>query len=71
MIRLHDLRHTHGTLVIAAGVPAKVVSERRGQPTPTFTIETYQHVLPGLQAEGERMFDRLILRAFYRASRRR
>jgi integrase len=47
VIRLHDLRHTHGTLLIKAGVPVKVVSERLGHATPAFTINTYQHVLPG------------------------
>lgn len=34
IIRLHDLRHTHGTVLIAAGVPVKVVSERLGHATP-------------------------------------
>ena len=33
IIRLHDLRHTHATLLIDAGVPAKVVSERLGHST--------------------------------------
>lgn len=61
MIRLHDLRHTHGTLLIAAGVPVKVVSERLGHATPTFTIETYQHVLPGMQADAARVFEQLIV----------
>ncbi|MDP9440909.1 MAG: tyrosine-type recombinase/integrase [Actinomycetota bacterium] len=55
-----DLRHTHGTLLIAAGVPVKVVSERLGHATPTFTIETYQHVLPGMQADAARVFEALI-----------
>jgi integrase len=52
VIRLHDLRHTRGTLLLAAGVPVKVVSERLGHASPTFTIETYQHVLPGMQAHA-------------------
>src|SRR5436305_92726 len=30
IIRLHDVRHTHASLLIAAGVPVKVVSERLG-----------------------------------------
>jgi integrase len=60
-IRLHDLRHTHGTLLIAAGVPVKVVSERLGHATPPFTIETYQHVLPGMQADAARVFEQLIV----------
>jgi integrase len=52
VIRLHDLHHTHGTLLIAAGAPVKVVSERLGHATPVFTIDTYQHVLPGMQADA-------------------
>lgn len=48
-IRLHDLRHTHATLMLAAGVPVKVVSERLGHSTPAFTMAVYQHVLPGDQ----------------------
>ena len=59
-IRLHDVRHTHGTLLIKAGVPVKVVSERLGHANPVFTIDTYQHVLPGMQAEAARIFEKLI-----------
>lgn len=33
-IRLHDLRHTHATIAIRAGVPVKVISERLGHETP-------------------------------------
>ena len=59
-IRLHDIRHTHGTLLIKNGVPVKVVSERLGHANPAFTIDTYQHVLPGMQAEAARVFETLI-----------
>ena len=51
-IRLHDLRHTHATLLLAAGVPVKVVSERLGHSTVAFTMEVYQHVLPGDQRDA-------------------
>jgi len=51
-IRLHDLRHTHATLLLAAGVPVKVVSERLGHSTQAFTMTVYQHVLPGMQREA-------------------
>jgi integrase len=61
VIRLHDLRHTHGTLLIAAGVPVKVVSERLGHGHPAFTIDTYQHVLPGMQATAARVFEQLVM----------
>ncbi len=51
-IRLHDIRHTHGTLLIKAGVLVKVVPERLGHGNQAFTIDTYQHVFPGMQAEA-------------------
>jgi integrase len=51
-IRLHDLRHTHATLAIRAGVSPKVISERLGHHTPEFTMHQYAHVLPGMQAEA-------------------
>ena len=57
VIRLHDLRHTHGTLLIKDRVPVKVVSERLGHANIAFTIETYQHVLPGMQADAARTFE--------------
>lgn len=59
-IHLHGLRHTHATLLIKAGVPVKVVSERLGHRTTAFTIETYQHVLPGMQAEAAHVFETLV-----------
>jgi integrase len=51
-IRLHDLRHTHATLAIRAGVAPKVISERLGHHTPEFTMHQYAHVMPGMQAEA-------------------
>jgi integrase len=60
VIRFHDLRHTHATLLIKEGVPVKVVSERLGHATTAFTIETYQHVLPGMQAGAAKLFAGLI-----------
>ena len=60
VIRFHDLRHTHATLLIKEGVPVKVVSERLGHATTAFTIETYQHVLPGMQAEAASLFAGLV-----------
>jgi integrase len=59
-VRFHDLRHTHATLLLKAGVPIKVVSERLGHSTPGFTMATYQHVLPGMQAEAAALFGKLL-----------
>ena len=59
-LRLHDLRHTHASLLLKERVPIKVVSERLGHATPGFTMATYQHVLPGMQADAARVFANLI-----------
>lgn len=58
-IRVHDLRHTHGSLLIKEGVPVKVVSERLGHANIAFTMQTYQHVLPGMQADAARTYEHL------------
>jgi integrase len=47
-IRLHDLRHTHATLALKAGVHPKVVSERLGHATVGITLDLYSHVVPSL-----------------------
>jgi hypothetical protein len=44
-IRFHDLRHTHATMGLRAGVPVKVMSERLGHSTPVFTLQQYAHVV--------------------------
>ena len=55
-ISLHGLRHTHATLMLQAGVPVKVVSERLGHADPAFTLRIYQHVLSGMQAQAAAAF---------------
>lgn len=51
-IRLHDLRHTHATLSLQAGVHVKIVSERLGHSSVTITLDTYSHAIPGLQRDA-------------------
>jgi integrase len=51
-IRLHDLRHTHASHLLLAGVNVKVVSERLGHASVSFTLDTYAHVMPGQQAQA-------------------
>jgi integrase len=59
-IRFHDVRHPHASLLLKAGVPVKVVSERLGHVTPSFTLDVYGWVLPGMQAEAAAVFSRLM-----------
>ena len=51
-IRLHDLRHSHATLALRAGIHPKVVSERLGHATVAITLDTYSHAIPALQEEA-------------------
>jgi integrase len=51
-IRLHDLRHTHASLALAAGVNPKVVSDRLGHATVSMTLDVYSHVIPALQEDA-------------------
>jgi integrase len=56
-LRLHDLRHTHATLMLKEGVNPKIVSERLGHASVVITLDTYSHVLPGLQEEAALKFE--------------
>lgn len=47
-IRFHDLRHTHATQLLAAGVHPKIASERLGHSTIGITLDLYSHVMPGM-----------------------
>jgi integrase len=60
VIRLHDLRHTHATLLLADGVPVKVVSERLGHASATITLTVYQHVHPGMGRQAADRFAALL-----------
>ncbi|WP_157998059.1 site-specific integrase [Ornithinibacillus scapharcae] len=48
-ISFHGLRHTHATLLLRAGVHPKVVQERLGHRSIQTTLDTYSHVIPGIQ----------------------
>lgn len=45
-IRFHDLRHTHATLLLAAGESIKAVSRRLGHASIDITLKVYAHLLP-------------------------
>ena len=66
-IRLHDLRHTHATLMLRQGVHPKVVSERLGHSLVAITLDTYSHVLPGIKAAAAQCFDEGLQRTKFRA----
>ena len=61
-IRFHDLRHTHATLALQAGVHPRVVFERLGHSTVAITLDTYSHVIPAMQEEAAELVASLIFR---------
>lgn len=49
-LRIHDLRHTAASWMLAAGIPVHVVAEMLGHESTKTTYDTYSHVMP----EGRR-----------------
>ncbi len=56
-VGLHDLRHTHATMLLEAGVDLKVVSARLGHSTITLTADTYAHVTEKLDRDATSKID--------------
>lgn len=56
-IRFHDLRHTHASQMLSAGVHPKVASERLGHSSIGITLDLYSHVMPGMQADAAEQVD--------------
>ena len=59
-LMLHGLRHANATLALTAGVNPKVVGERLGHSTIAVTMDTYSHVLLGLQEEAALAVEKLL-----------
>jgi len=68
-IRFHDLRHSHATQMLAAGVHPKIASGRLGHSTIGVTLDLYSHVMPGMQADAAERVDEAIQRALKAAGK--
>ena len=62
-IRFHDLRHTHASQLLSAGVHPKIASERLGHSNIGITLDLYSHVMPGMQADAAEQVDAAIRKA--------
>jgi integrase len=51
-VRFHDLRHAYASLLLAAGTHPKVASDLLGHHSAAFTMDVYQHVVPGMGQEA-------------------
>jgi len=60
IIRVHDLRHSCATLLLAQGVSPRVVVETLGHSQVSLTLNTYSHVLPALQEDAAAKMDAIL-----------
>ncbi|MEG0133213.1 MAG: site-specific integrase, partial [Clostridium sp.] len=60
VIRFHDLRHTNATLMLAAGVSAKVAGNRLGHSSISITLDLYSHVLQTVDQEVAEKLDNIL-----------
>ena len=59
-IRFHDLRHTFASLMLLLGAKPKVISEALGHSSVAFTMDTYSHILSGMQEEAMALLDEVM-----------
>jgi integrase len=55
--RIHDLRHSHASWLIAGGMDVAAVSRRLGHETTALTSDTYYHVMPKTRSDALRILD--------------
>jgi integrase len=56
-VRLHGLRHSHASHMLAANVHPKIVQERLGHSSIAITMDIYSHVMPNMQADAAAKID--------------
>lgn len=55
----HALRHTHATILLSANVHPKIVQERLGHAKISTTLDTYSHLIPGMQQMAVDVFNKI------------
>lgn len=59
-VRFHDLRHTFASLMLLAGAKPKVISEALGHASVAFTMDTYSHIISGMQEDAMALLDKVL-----------
>jgi len=59
-VRFHDLRHTFASLMLLRGAKAKVISEALGHSSVAFTMDTYSHIIEGMQSDAMALLDEVL-----------
>lgn len=59
-IRVHDIRHSHASLLVEMGFSPLLIAERLGHERVQTTMETYSHLYPNKQIEVANQLDELM-----------
>ena len=59
-VRFHDLRHTFASLMLLRGAKPKVISEALGHASVAFTMDTYSHIIEGMQEDAMALLDEVL-----------
>ena len=59
-VRFHDMRHTFASLMLMRGAKPKVISEALGHASVAFTMDTYSHIIEGMQRDAMNLLDEVI-----------
>lgn len=59
-VRFHDLRHTFASLMLLRGAKPKVISEALGHSSVAFTMDTYSHIIDGMQQDAMALLDEVM-----------
>jgi integrase len=56
-VHFHSLRHSFASLMLLRGAKPKVISEALGHASVAFTLDTYSHIIEGMQSEAMALLD--------------
>ena len=59
-VRFHDLRHTFASIMLLRGAKPKVISEALGHSSVAFTMDTYSHIIDGMQEDAMALLDEVL-----------
>lgn len=59
-VRFHDLRHTFASLILLRGAKPNVISEALGHSSVAFTMDTYSHIIEGMQSDAMALLDEVL-----------
>jgi integrase len=56
----HSLRHSFSSLMLLRGAKPKVISEALGHSSVAFTMDTYSHIIEGMQSDAMNLLDEVL-----------